>query len=145
MQFSRRDSLDEKHIYGEETGHVGALGHASDPNARSAISLAENNTARTRLAIALNQGRGTFPEKTDEPGFTMLEWATVMARLDNLNPKNEEGLPAASSWNLDGGDSSTLGVLDPDGKHLLQVHTLKYGRSGVKPARPIGNFLTFHR
>jgi insecticidal toxin complex protein TccC len=145
MQFSRRDSLKAKHIYGEETGHVGALGHASDPNARSAISLAENDTTRTRLAIALNPGRGTFSRKTDEPGFTMLEWATVMARLDNLNPKNEAGLPAASSWNLDGGDSSTLGVLDPDGKHLLQVHTLKYGRSGVKSARPIGNFLTFHR
>lgn len=145
MQFSRRDSLKEKHIYGEETGHVGALGHASDPNARSAISLAENATSRTRLAIALNQGRGTFPRKTDEPGFTMLEWATVMAGLDRLNPKNEEGLPAASSWNLDGGDSSTLGVLDPDGKHLLQIHTLRLGRSGVKPARPIGNFLTFHR
>ncbi|HEY0285633.1 MAG TPA: RHS repeat-associated core domain-containing protein [Pseudomonas sp.] len=142
-QFSRKDSLLEKNIYGEETSHVGALGHASDPNARSGISLAENDTAKTRLAVVLNPGRGTFSKNTDEPGFTMLEWTIVMTRLDNLNPKDEEGFPAASSWNLDGGDSSVLGVLDETGKHLLRVNTLKLGR-GVKPARPIGNFLSFH-
>jgi len=123
---------------------VGALGHAGDPNARSGISLAQNETAKTRIAITLNQGRGTFQHNTNEPGATMLEWTAFMSRLDNLNPKNEEGFPAASSWNLDGGDSSALGVLDDAGEHLLRVNTLKVGR-GLKPARPIGNFLSWHR
>jgi len=143
-QFSRRDSLLPQNTYGETTNHVGALGHAGDPNARSGISLAQNGTAKTRIAITLNQGRGTFQHNTNEPGATMLEWTAFMSRLDNLNPKNEEGFPAASSWNLDGGDSSALGVLDDAGEHLLRVNTLKVGR-GLKPARPIGNFLSWHR
>lgn len=143
-QFSRKDSLKPENLYGETTAHVGALGHAGDPNARSGISLAQNATAKTRLAVALNPGRGTFLNKTDEPGFTMLEWTEAMARLDNLNDKDEAGLPAASSWNLDGGDSSTLGVLDDMGKHLLRVNTLKIGARGTKPARAVGNFLSFY-
>ncbi|SER47221.1 insecticidal toxin complex protein TccC [Pseudomonas sp. NFACC02] len=144
-QFSRRDSLKAHNIYGEETSHVGALGHASDPNARSGISLAEDDpAAKTRLAIGLNPGRGTFANnRTDEPGFTMFEWTTVMSRLDHLNTANEEKFHPASSWNLDGGDSSTLGVLDESGNHLLRVNTLRVGSRGMKPARPIGNFLTF--
>jgi insecticidal toxin complex protein TccC len=143
-QFAREDSLKPENLYSEATEHVGALGHAGDPNARSGISLAENATANTRLAVALNPGRGTFLNKTDEPGFTMLELTAVFARLDNLNDKNEAGLPAASSWNLDGGDSSTLGVLDDMGNHLLNVNTLKMGARGTKPARAVGNFLSFH-
>lgn len=142
-QFSRHDMTLDRYQYGERTGKVGALGHASDPNARSAISLAEDNSgAKTRLAVGLNQGRGTFLNKISEPGFTMLEWATVMSRLDQLNPMNQAKFHLASSWNLDGGDSSTLGVLDDSGNHLLRVNTL---RPGVRTnsARPIGNFLTF--
>jgi insecticidal toxin complex protein TccC len=144
-QFSRRDSEAGENTYGEETNHVGALGHSSDPNARSGISLAEDNSgAKTRLAIGLNPGRGTFLDnRKDEPGFSMLEWTTVMSRLDQLNPMNEDKFHLASSWNLDGGDSSTLGVLDESGNHLLRVNTLRVGSRGTKPARPIGNFLTF--
>lgn len=146
--FTRQDSDLERNQYSAETSHVGALGHASDPNARSGISLAAADTAKTRLAMALNPGRGSYARKTDEPGFTMLEWTTVMTRLDALNdsPVNGgPGLAAASSWNLDGGDSSTLGVIDDSGAHVMRVNTLKINSRASRPARPIGNFLSFHR
>ena len=136
--FQRRDSLLDENLYSTQTGEVGALGHAGDPNARSGISLPHDGTALTRIAIGLNTGRHQLGDKKNEPGFTMLEWTTVMTRLDHLNPPDQNEDRPASSYNLDGGDSSALGVLDICGEHLLRVNT------GAARARPIGNFISFH-
>jgi len=141
-RFSRKKSVSGDYQYFDrETSRVGELGHAGDPNARTGISLPhqDNLKGRTRLAIGLNKGRNTFTQKSDEPGYTMFEWGTIMARLDNMNKSSASELPAVSSYNLDGGDSSALGALDSAGTDLLRVNT------GARIPRPIGNFLTFHR
>jgi insecticidal toxin complex protein TccC len=141
-QFTRQQSqLNAYQYVARETDRVGELGHAGDPNTRTGISLPQDNlNGGIRLAIGLNSGRKiNFPQKSDEPGYKMDEWATVMARLDRMNKSSALELPAVSSYNLDGGDSSALGALDSAGTDLLRVNT------GARPPRSIGNFLTFHR
>lgn len=138
-QFTRHKSLRGDFQYvPRETDKVGQLGHLGDPNARSAISLPENDADRTRVVVGLNPGRNTLI-KTMEPGYTGVEWSLVMARIDELNDRrNELKMPLASSYNLDGGDSSSMGVLNPDLSHRLRVNT------GARTVRSISNFISFH-
>jgi hypothetical protein len=69
-----------------------------------------------RLAVATTLGQKRGPEDT---GFTMPEWSRTAARFDRMN--ESPGL----SINLDGGVSSTLGVVGPDAKTLLEVKAVK--------------------
>lgn len=108
----------------------GELGHANRPNNRSAISLASPQTdgsARTRLVI----GIGDNSRSDASSGFTLPEWAQVMARIDRLN--------TVPGWsiNLDGGDSSALGVIDQSNVILMDA-----GAPGNR-GRSTGNFIAF--
>lgn len=110
----------------------GELGHANRPNNRSAISLASgqsNAPERTRLVIGIGDSR----RSDDSSGFTLPEWAQVMARIDRLN--------AVPGWsvNLDGGDSSALGVIDQSDVVLMDA-----GAPGNK-GRSTGNFIVFSK
>lgn len=106
----------------------GVLGHAQHPNARSGMSRAQENSAgsRTRLAMGSSDTRMTL-----SPGYTMPEWAKVMARLDRLNSSE------SSSINLDGGSSVSLGVIGSGGE-ILMARSLP----GLMN-KEIGNFIAF--
>ncbi|MCU1738145.1 MULTISPECIES: RHS repeat-associated core domain-containing protein [unclassified Pseudomonas] len=123
------DKLDDpKFQFSEEKNIPGYLVHANRPNNRSAISLpAESGgkDARTRLVIGLGVGRGD-----SSPGFTLAEWAEVTNRLDRLNTT------PGRSINLDGGDSSALGVLSPK-------VALMDAQARGSPQRKVGSFIAF--
>ncbi|MGP0012515.1 RHS repeat-associated core domain-containing protein [Pseudomonas sp.] len=123
------DKLDDpKFQFSEEKNIPGNLVHANRPNNRSAISLpAESGgkDARTRLVIGLGVGRGD-----SSPGFTLAEWAEVTNRLDRLNTT------PGRSINLDGGDSSALGVLSPK-------VALMDAQARGSPQRKVGSFIAF--
>ncbi|MPQ68585.1 MULTISPECIES: RHS repeat-associated core domain-containing protein [unclassified Pseudomonas] len=123
------DKLDDpKFQFSEEKNIPGYLVHANRPNNRSAISLpAESGgkDARTRLVIGLGVGRGD-----NSPGFTLAEWAEVTNRLDRLNAT------PGRSINLDGGDSSALGVLSPK-------VALMDAQARGNPQRKVGSFIAF--
>ena len=61
----------------------------------------------------------------------MAEWARVAARLDTMNTHPGGGL------NLDGGDSTTLGVVERDGTNALQIRQ--------KPTAALSTFVAFTR
>jgi insecticidal toxin complex protein TccC len=127
--FTQRMLKAERFQYSTATSFPGRLGHASEPNARSGISLPGDKQpgSRTRLAM------GSTMERTAEsPGYTMPEWATVMARLDRLNSSE------TMSVNLDGGYSASLGVIGPSGETLM-ARSYPGG-----PERAIGNFIAFY-
>jgi insecticidal toxin complex protein TccC len=110
----------------------GELGHADQPNNRSAISLLNKESAakdRTRLVIGIGDSR----RKDDSSGFTMPEWSDVMARIDRLN------IVPGESFNLDGGDSTALGVLSRS-----DVLFMDAGAPG-NPNRSTGNFIAFSK
>lgn len=75
--------------------------------------------------IGLGAGRGD-----NSPGFTLPEWVEVTNRIDRLNT-----MPGRSI-NLDGGDSSALGVLSPK-------VTLMDAPARGTPKRNAGNFIAF--
>lgn len=119
-----------KFQYNADTSLPGQLGHANTPNQRSGISLPMvfDSISRTRIAVGLGGGRSQ-----QSRGYTMPEWAQVMLRLDNMN-----AVPGRSI-NLDGGDSSSLGVVARSGQILMD----QSARGG--PDRRVGNFLSFYR
>lgn len=105
-----------KYQYSRGTDLPGQLGHAGQPNPRSAISLPASTSKaskptfyddRTRLVLVREDIRSW-------DGMSLPELSSLMARLDRLN-----GHPGAS-YNLDGGKSAMLGVLNKDGSHLWQ-------------------------
>ncbi|WP_256347341.1 RHS repeat-associated core domain-containing protein [Pseudomonas gingeri] len=107
----------------------GHMVHANRPNNRSAISLpAEAGQAgsRTRLVIGLGGGRND-----DSSGFTLTEWAEVTNRLDRLNPR------PGRSINLDGGDSSGLGVVSRS--NIIMMNAEAPGNLN----RKVPNFIAF--
>lgn len=128
-----RQHLDEPRFqFDSESNIPGELGHANRPNNRSAISLASEQSdasARTRLVIGIGDSR----RSDDSSGFTLPEWAQVMARIDRLN-----AVPGRS-LNLDGGDSSALGVIDQSDVVLMDA-----GAPGNK-GRSTGNFIAFSK
>lgn len=96
----------------------GELSHAQHPNARSALGMPGKVSPRDsyRLAVATTLGEKRGLEDT---GFTMPEWSRTAARLDRMN--ESPGL----SINLDGGVSSTLGVVGTDATTLLEVKAVE--------------------
>lgn len=115
-RFSSSQLKKTKYQYRRGTDLPGQLGHAGQPNPRSAISLPASASKaseptfyddRTRMVLVREDIRSW-------DGMTMPELSSLMARLDRLN-----GHPGVS-YNLDGGKSAMLGVLDKDGNHLWQ-------------------------
>jgi len=126
--FSADELSNPKYQFSEEKNIPGHMAHANRPNNRSAISLPAKSSAagsRTRLVIGLGKGRGD-----DSPGFTLPEWAEVTNRIDRLN--RQPGL----SVNLDGGDSSALGVLN-------QNVSLMDAQAPGSANRRVGSFIAF--
>lgn len=105
----------QKYQFDKVPNRPGMLGHASDPNPRSAISLpgpAQQSehpykTDRTRMAIVRSETRGKFSNS-----MTMSELSLFMAFLDGLNAN------PGNSYNLDGGGSTTMGVFDATGRRI---------------------------
>jgi insecticidal toxin complex protein TccC len=126
--FTQQHLEEPKFQFDPEMNFPGRLGHSNRPNNRSGISMPSeaSSAPRTRLVIGLGRGRND-----DSPGFTMPEWAEVMARIDRLND-----LPGRSV-NLDGGDSSALGVIDQSNVVLMDA-----GAPGNKK-RGTSNFIAF--
>ena len=116
--------------FSDQTSLPGRLGHASEPNARSGISLPSPGAGgqRTRLAMGTTEGR-----TNKSPGYTMPEWSMVMARLDRLNGSGGQ------SVNLDGGYSTVLGVVGAEGQSLM---TRSYPGA---PNRAVGNFIAYYQ
>jgi hypothetical protein len=126
-KFPEEKLENPKYKYDNKKIRPGALEHAEHPNPRSGISVpgksangraSSNNASKddgkqdaSRLAVGLS-GEQRGAEST---GFTMPEWSRAMTRLDQMN-KNP-----GSSLNLDGGNSSALGVVDSQGNKLLDV------------------------
>lgn len=103
-----------KYQYSRSTELPGQLGHANQPNPRSAISLPATPSIlakpkfygdRTRMVLVREASRSW-------DGMTLPELSLLMARLDRLN-----GHPGAS-YNLDGGKPANVGALDKDGSYL---------------------------
>ncbi|WP_250886348.1 RHS repeat domain-containing protein [Pseudomonas brassicacearum] len=120
-----------KYQFSEKNNIPGHLVHANRPNNRSAISLPTepcDEKSRTRLVIGLGAGRGD-----SSPGFTLPEWAQVMNRIDRLNT-----LPGRSI-NMDGGDSSVLGVVSQS--NIILMNTEAPG----SPNRKVGTFIAFSK
>jgi len=119
---------DKRFQFGATKNAPGVLGHAQHPNPRSGMSRPQESGAgsRTRLAMGSSDTR-----MTHSPGYTMPEWAKVMARLDRLNSS------ASSSINLDGGASASLGVIGSRGE-VLMARSLP----GLMN-KEIGNFIAF--
>ncbi|WP_339501546.1 RHS repeat-associated core domain-containing protein [Pseudomonas silesiensis] len=128
--FNQQHLEDARFQFCAEMNYPGRLGHSNRPNNRSGISMPseQSEASRTRLVIGLGRGRND-----DSPGFTMPEWAEVMARIDRLND--------APGWsvNLDGGDSSALGVIDQSNVVLMDA-----GAPGNK-GRGTSNFIAFSK
>ncbi|WPN28120.1 RHS repeat-associated core domain-containing protein [Pseudomonas sp. P5_109] len=110
----------------------GWFGHASEPNSRSGISMGgdENPESRTRLAMG-----GTWGRDATSPGYTMPEWALVMTRLNSLNRASF----STQAVNLDGGNSSALGVISSSGESLMT----RSQTDGLD--KSVGNFIVFYR
>ncbi len=126
--FTQQHLEQPKFQFDPEMNYPGRLGHSNRPNNRSGISMPSeaNSVHRTRLVIGLGRGRSD-----DSPGFTMPEWAEVMARIDRLNE-----LPGWSA-NLDGGDSSALGVIDQSNVVLMDAGAPANKKRGTS------NFIAF--
>lgn len=129
--FTAKDLKKSRFNYSKNTCFPGDLGHASEPNNRAGISSpgSQHQNARTRLVIGLAEGRDA-----DSPGYTMPEWATVMARMDRLNANAN-----ARSINLDGGGSTALGVVSSS-QGVLMAQGATHN-----PNRSIGNFIAFYK
>ncbi|PHN17638.1 RHS repeat-associated core domain-containing protein [Pseudomonas sp. ICMP 561] len=106
----------------------GVLGHAQHPNARSGMSRPHTYGAGSRTRLAMGS---TDTRMANSSGYTMPEWARVMARLDRLNSSE------SSSINLDGGGSVSLGVIGSRGQTLM-ARSLP----GLMN-KEIGNFIAF--
>jgi len=126
---------DSKYQY-NKPNKPGELSHAGDPNPRSAIivpDLTNPNdkndkfSPRVRLVVGLANDR-----HKENSGFTMPEWSSIVARLDAMNGRGGHSL------NLDGGGSSTIGVVSRQGKKLFSVSQDPKGRE-------IANYIVFHR
>jgi insecticidal toxin complex protein TccC len=138
--FKRERLDDAKYQFTPETNRPGDLAHASHPNARTAVVLPQATTRETavdnvsktenrvRLVVVTNPGgkRGA-----DGHGMTLPELATLTARLERMN----QG--PTRSFNMDGGDSSRLGVLTSTGQKLLEVAATD------KPTGGAANFVVF--
>jgi len=121
---------DERFQFSKINNTPGKLVHAEHPNARSGMSRPQESGtgSRTRLAMGSSDGRGA-----NASGYTMPEWARVMARLDRLNSSE------SSSINLDGGQSTSLGVIGSRGESLM-------ARSFPGQLdKEIGNFIAFSK
>ncbi|MDE1464528.1 phosphodiester glycosidase family protein [Spartinivicinus poritis] len=132
-QFLENKLTDAKYQYTRVTGLPGKLGHSSDPNPRAAISLPENqdntesNDSRVRLVVGRADGRGK-----NSNGYTMPEWSTFMTRLDKLNNT------PSRSYNLDGGGSVAIGIINSNGEKISLITQSSSGRS-------IANFIGFSK
>ncbi|WP_349969700.1 RHS repeat-associated core domain-containing protein [Pseudomonas caspiana] len=126
--FTEAMLSDKRFQFSAANNAPGVLGHAQHPNARSGMSRPQENGAdsRTRLAMGSSNGRVDY-----SPGYTMPEWAKVMARLDRLNSSE------SSSVNLDGGGSVSLGVIGAGGESLMARSPLR------SMNKEIGNFIAF--
>ncbi|NRO99616.1 hypothetical protein GWC77_27570 [Paraburkholderia sp. NMBU_R16] len=105
----------------------GDLQHAEHPNPRSAVNFPAG------INPPLGIRRSQVPHKSGDAvrmlvasdasgkvgaeaqGLTMVELSNVMARVGGLNRK------PGPSYNLDGGASSTMGVVSEDGRKLMEV------------------------
>jgi insecticidal toxin complex protein TccC len=131
-QFTEMRLQEARFKFNAKANLPGELGHADQPNNRSAISLLNKESEvkdRTRLVIGIGDSR----RKDDSSGFTMPEWSDVMARIDRLNKVPGE------SFNLDGGDSTALGVLSRSGFLFMDA-----GAPG-NPNRSTGSFIAFSK
>ena len=130
LEFTEEHLKDKKFQYSPETAAPGQLGHAGTPNQRSGISMPVvfDKESRIRIAVGLGGGR-----TQSSRAYTMPEWANVMLKLDSMN--------ATSGWsvNLDGGDSSVLGVVSRNGTILMDQAAL------ANHKRRIPNFITFYK
>lgn len=126
-KFSSSQLKKTKYQYRLGTDLPGQLGHAGQPNPRSAISLPASSSKaseptfyddRTRMVLVREDIRSW-------DGMTLPELSSLMARLDRLN-----GHPG-TSYNLDGGKSAMLGVLDKDGNHLWQGRQIYPGAAST--------------
>ncbi|MHA6193163.1 RHS repeat-associated core domain-containing protein [Pseudomonas wadenswilerensis] len=129
QRFTQADLENPLFQFSKRLNLPGWLSHSSHGNTRSAISFPDlegGKAGRVRLAMGLARSRGETGS-----GYTMSEWAAVMSRLDGLNEA------PGYSVNLDGGSSSTLGVVNRAGEVLFKL--------GLKDDRQIGNFIAYSR
>lgn len=128
--FTSQELSEPRFNFDPDANLPGNLGHAGDPNARSAISLpgAGSVNPRTRLILGSDSGGA----KANSAGYTMSEWAQVTNRLDRLNSS------PGKSVNLDGGASTVLGAINSDG-FMVDIKTTRDLKRGIS------NFLVFYK
>ncbi len=129
--FTSDELLEPRFKFDPDTNLPGNLGHAGDPNARSAISFA--GTGSTNPSTRLILGGDPGGEKNNSAGYTLTEWAQVTNRLDSLN-----SVPGRSV-NLDGGASTVLGAINRDRGFMADVKTTRDLKRGM------ANFLVFYK
>lgn len=110
----------------------GELGHASHPNARSAIDFpSSSRPAASPTALKTNRYRTVIAgddsgvRGVKSTGMQMTEIAITVTRLGTFN--RDPGYAIA----CDGGSSTTMGVIDGKGKSLLSVQGLLNESSAV--------------
>lgn len=121
----------------------GHLYHADQRNRRSAIIIPGNDNGEdfksshpARLAVSVS---GSLVKRAESAGFTMPEWSMTTSRLASMS---ETGKPAegAIALNLDGGGSTTMGVINAEGEKILEI------RATRTPAANIAsNFVTYEK
>ncbi|MFM0069299.1 hypothetical protein [Paraburkholderia aspalathi] len=130
--FSEADLQNPDYRFDSPVIRPGELKHAEHPNPRSLLSMPGERTEADSYRIAVATSTDPAQERgLRGTGFTMPEWANVGARLDRMN-----GTPGFSV-NLDGGASSTMGVIGAEGKTALEV------KAGETPK--VSTIVTFTR
>ncbi|WP_082341457.1 RHS repeat-associated core domain-containing protein [Pseudomonas sp. P1.31] len=129
--FTTDELLEPRFKFDPDDNLPGNLGHAGDPNSRSAISFAGTGSTNPRTRLIL--GRVPGGKEYDVAGYTLTEWAHVTNRLDSLN-----SVPGRSV-NLDGGASTVLGAINRDRGFMADVKTARDLQRGM------ANFLVFYK
>lgn len=105
---------------------AGVLTHASDRNARAALSIVQGDVFMQTLS----------PDRP-EPGrgATMAQWRKIATAGARVGPQN-----GGSTLNLDGGGSVFMGVTEEDGK----VREVARGGATNLDPRPVANIVASH-
>ncbi|KAG0162699.1 hypothetical protein DFQ30_001435 [Apophysomyces sp. BC1015] len=137
-KFPTEKAADPKYVF-ENTplNRPGELGHASHPNARSAIDFPSSSrpaasstalkTNHYRMVVAADDSGVRGAKST---GMQMTQMGIPLARVGSFN------LDPGYAVACDGGASTVMGAIDENGKSLLRVQGLLKNSSAV-------NFIAF--